>query len=143
MAAGPEGEVLAIRGRSREFLLSTLRELLPGVGFDESAGASYVTHCATSKTPSGEVFNRCGAGRGARRALPLRRLQRVRRSLRGGVGEGAGGDRRRGAGDRAPAPPRPVIECYYVNCPTLYVPVRGWRFRRWLNLRKLGGVAVG
>jgi hypothetical protein len=22
-----------------------------------------------------------------------------------------------------------VIECYYVNCPTLYVPVRGGRFR--------------
>ena len=33
-----------------------------------------------------------------------------------------------------------VIECYYVNCPTLYVPVRGGRVRRWLNLRKLGGV---
>ena len=35
---------------------------------------------------------------------------------------------------------RIVTECYYVNCPTLYVPVRGVRFRRWLNLRKLGGV---
>ena len=33
-----------------------------------------------------------------------------------------------------------MIECYYVNCPTLYVPVRGGRVRRWLNLRKLGGV---
>ena len=33
-----------------------------------------------------------------------------------------------------------MIGCYYVNCPTLYVPVRGGRVRRWLNLRKLGGV---
>ncbi len=33
-----------------------------------------------------------------------------------------------------------VIACYYVNCPTLYFPVRVGRVSRWLNLRKLGGV---